>query len=327
MRKYAIFVSVASILVLFWSWNSRYLSSSQLSSTVRTIRTLPSVVRHGTGCTGNHDLSIFQNRSIHHTKPNFCPAPGTSIDQVKVAAFTLGGNSSSYNSPYIVMNSKLMLCWIPKNSCTKFKQIALRAYGESKWRENKFTHQGHPDLEAGKFPNQVLRSILQDPEWKRVVVLRDPVERFISGYMDKIVNQCWFKKSNAGQCYTSSTEDFEKFLTGRQVWEHSDHFAPQNNYCGLRDYWWVWTDFIYYDAETVEQASKAALMPHMDARMFIDGERSLWEGKTDHQTSKTDTRSLLVQAICSNQTLFDLIMQQLKTDYEFFRLPPPTICY
>ena len=199
--------------------------------------------------------------------------------------------------PYVLMRNKVFLCWIPKNSCTKFKQLAMRTVGIRSWdsREAKDIHRAHKEMDIGGFPDQAIKQIIMDPDWKRVAVLRDPKERFVSAYIDKVVNECNFKK-NDNSCRKETAEDFFEFLSNESLWKANEHFAPQHQFCGFDNFWWVWNEIIYYESETIAKTSFESLSTHIEAELFENwpGNVSMWEKKTVHTTkSKNDDFFLL----------------------------------
>jgi hypothetical protein len=137
--------------------------------------------------------------------------------------------NSGYNSPWFYAPSKLSLCWIPKVTCSKTKRMFARLTGVLDPRQ---IHTHHPpSLHISKLTIDDLNHVFSADDWLNIVVVRDPLERFISGYLDKVWDARWF---NAGRKnYNLTAHSVLKFL-GNGKAMRSDHFAPQSAYCGLR---------------------------------------------------------------------------------------------
>jgi hypothetical protein len=95
-------------------------------------------------------------------------------------------------APIVVEEHKLIFFTIPKVGCTVWKQLFRRMAGSDDWRAHD-SHLPHNPLKNGlKYlydysPDQADR-ILMDPSWTRAIFVRDPKERFLSAYLDKVIS-------------------------------------------------------------------------------------------------------------------------------------------
>lgn len=97
-------------------------------------------------------------------------------------------------SPILVPEVKAVYCSIPKNACTQFKRFILRLQASSRWNSTAHLNAIHnPKSNGFAFIKNLnvtkANAIMHDPTWTRIVVVRDPVERFASAYLDKCVRK------------------------------------------------------------------------------------------------------------------------------------------
>jgi len=79
--------------------------------------------------------------------------------------------------------------------------------------------------------------------WTKIVALRDPLERIVSGYLD------WCVDGHGKRDHCSNFEDgaanpsFEEFALALAAKPSTDlHFMPQSTFCGLKHPGVNWTD-------------------------------------------------------------------------------------
>ena len=137
--------------------------------------------------------------------------------------------------PYVIESHKLVFYSIPKVSTTIFKQLFRRMEGYENWktRDSLITHDprinGLKRLRRKDFSPENIATMLISPEWTRAIFIRDPKERFLSAYLDKVQNKegkyvighCCPKKK---QCVPNTMLEFIE-LSKRC---HDPHWAPQN---------------------------------------------------------------------------------------------------
>lgn len=128
----------------------------------------------------------------------------SSRDDTKLA--TLVASDSSLQpiaawegSPLLVRELRLAVCTVPKTASSAMKRLLLRAIGAPHWNSS--------DIQAIHFPPvsglatlrapvggdaastaaavATANALLRDPSWTRLVIVRDPVERFVSAFLDK----------------------------------------------------------------------------------------------------------------------------------------------
>lgn len=92
-------------------------------------------------------------------------------------------------APIVLERFRLLLFTIPKNSCTVLKQLARRIMSYKDYLDDV-----HPLPHAPKrnglqylydYPPSIADTMLTDPSWTRAIIIRDPMERLLSAYLDK----------------------------------------------------------------------------------------------------------------------------------------------
>eukprot|EP00798_Chlamydomonas_sp_ICE-L_P005751 gene5751-6045_t len=162
----------------------------------------------------------------------------------------------------------------PQNSCSKLARLFARLEGKNYWNgadevhlkytwfmRAKYLKTTNKEV-SGWFHNDSIKRVilLQDPMerfmsayldrivtgWfyndsiKRVILLRDPMERFMSAYLDRVVRKKFqgSRLSNhmwmKGKDFGASIEDVHKFLDIETDWKTNDHLGQQVEWCGLR---------------------------------------------------------------------------------------------
>ena len=127
--------------------------------------------------------------------------------------------------------------------------------------------------------------LLNNETWTTFVVLRDPLERLVSGFADKCMKDGW--------CEGNKTTDFRVFanrivdkIEQGNVKDIGDHFAPQYTFCALEEYFEFYDNVIYFDKESIAEQTLSMMKDVGIEQMFFN-----WNG---HQ----------------NETLFSLLPPQ-----------------
>jgi hypothetical protein len=107
-------------------------------------------------------------------------------------------------SPIVIRKLKLIFFTIPKNSCEEFKKLFRRMEGFEDWRTswNMPPSLYFPDQPPTTLPHDPMRNgltylynltldeastIINDKSWTKAIFVRDPLVRFLSAYIDKII--------------------------------------------------------------------------------------------------------------------------------------------
>lgn len=105
-------------------------------------------------------------------------------------------------SPIIIEKYKLIFWTIPKNACEEFKKLFRRMEGFDNWKTSYnfpkgYSHHGaattlphNPAINGLTYLFNLnimkVNTIMNDPTWTKATFLRNPLERFLSAYIDKI---------------------------------------------------------------------------------------------------------------------------------------------
>ena len=95
-------------------------------------------------------------------------------------------------APIVVESHKLLFFTIPKCGCTVWKQLFRRMYGWQNWKVHDEYLPHHPISNGLNYlyhykPDEA-EKMLTDPSWTRAILFRDPKERLLSAYLDKVLH-------------------------------------------------------------------------------------------------------------------------------------------
>jgi hypothetical protein len=153
-----------------------------------------------------------------------------------------------YFSPIIVEEFKLLFIPIPKVACTQFLQLLRRMAGQANWLERKLGLPYTPHINGltylADYNVTEATEIFTSPEWTRAVFVRDPKERFLSAYLDKVVQS---QNIVLGSCCedtwdcASSNTTFAEFVNMTDTCEN-EHWDAQNQ--RLPTKYWQYMNFV-----------------------------------------------------------------------------------
>lgn len=92
-----------------------------------------------------------------------------------------------YMAHHVLVNERhrLVLFTIPKVCCTQLIKLMRRMNGSTNWRDNPHYTSDRPFL--NKLGLERVEKIVNDSSWTKALLLRDPAERLLSAYLDKLI--------------------------------------------------------------------------------------------------------------------------------------------
>ena len=146
------------------------------------------------------------------------------------------------NAPIVIEKYKLIFFPIQKVGGTVWKQLFKRMLGRRNWYKGQSL--GGPDKSSGlhslyQYSLQDATEMMNDPNWTKAIMVRDPKERFLSAYLDKGFNSKYFyqkccskkkKKHNHHRCGNGTKHhfSFETFIDVTSSCRNS-HWDPQSH--------------------------------------------------------------------------------------------------
>jgi hypothetical protein len=185
----------------------------------------------------------------HHQPPNrwntTSPFPFADDLPPPGCSFVSSVAGGSFQNLYILPGAKLAFCGIPKVGITNWLQFIRFVMGAHDYVS--FPH-GKPDLLMWSFDKlqpEVQEQIWNDPEWTFAAFLRNPAERLLSAYLDKLETgkrhgRLTFDdflerlERELPEDLDCKDKDFKSSLTGMS-WCTDPHWRPQVWSCGMSE--------------------------------------------------------------------------------------------
>jgi Sulfotransferase family len=226
-----------------------------------------------------HQLSVQQHSSLKHV---------SSHDRQELLV-QYGDSIYVQNdwdgAPIVLEEYKLLFFSSPKVGCTTWKHLFRRMMGATNYTDEDEMQllPWNPELYGLKYLYHYNRStaseMMTNPNWTRALFVRDPKERFLSAYLDKVIETDYFRKRccpYTSKCSSPAKESLQNFLDVMYICDDA-HWRPQSKRIKEEKYW----PYINY-------------VGHMD-NLYIDSKRLLqrigaWEkyGMSGWGTSQED---------------------------------------
>ena len=168
-------------------------------------------------------------------------------------------------APIVIEQYKLIFFTSPKVGCTTWKQLFRRMMNVSNYMEEEYEKllPWNPEINGLKYLYHYNRTaasaMMTDPTWTRAIFVRDPKERFLSAYLDKVVQNedytirkcCPYSRA----CGAKAKESIENFMQLMRICTDA-HWNPQSKRI-LEDKYWPYINYVghmenlYDDAKTL----------------------------------------------------------------------------
>jgi len=248
--------------------------------------------------------------------------------------------------PVVLWEKKILYCLIPKTGSTSFLGLMRKIAGKRDWRENphflqtknathvndRFHWYGLDQLQH--FSKAEICEIMLSPEWKRIVVVRDPARRLLSAWQNKIRDGGYsepnldrlvsiFGVADRQALKELTFEAFVNFLYNNRDRSiiFDVHWLPQVEFCGLKRFGKAYQ----YQIRTEEMSN--------DTRHFLE-DAGLWDsfGKNytgdgravfeENLTPFSHNYSDHIFAKYFNQQLLEKVLNIYHHDYELLNYEP-----
>ena len=90
---------------------------------------------------------------------------------------------------YFVPQAKLIFCAIPEVGIGKWQKFFRFVFGAGDYLSVPYTKTDREEFFISRLPTSKADQLWNDPSWTRAVFFRDPAERLLEAYMDKIVKE------------------------------------------------------------------------------------------------------------------------------------------
>ena len=170
-------------------------------------------------------------------------------------------------APVVIEKYKLIFFTSPKVGCTIWKQLFRRMMNIRNYMEEQYETliPWNPEINGLKYLYHYNRTyasaMMTDPTWTRAIFVRDPKERFLSAYLDKVIQNEYFTVQKccpySRTCIGKAKESVGNFIQLMRICTDS-HWNPQSKRI-LEDKYWPQINFVghmetlYDDAKTLLQ--------------------------------------------------------------------------
>ena len=145
--------------------------------------------------------------------------------------------------PYLILlpEARLMFCGIPKVGMSEWLKFFRYTLGARDYLSDPHFKTDLREFHLSRLSNAQIADILTDPTWTKAVFFRDPAERLLSAYLDKIKREHYTRiafgigKETDEPEYVLNFTDFVRLVTHRDEqhpsnglhWKTDAHWAPQ----------------------------------------------------------------------------------------------------
>lgn len=279
------------------------------------------------------------------TMPGSCPmlrpswvgssAPGHDASPELFGATRLDaeGRPAWDSSPILDVDHKLIFCETPKVACTDFKRLFRRLSGHKDYEsQESWIHDPSKNgiTRLSSMTPDLARELMTDPSWTKALFVRDPMERLLSGYLDKCRTPVSARYD--GHCPFDEEVSFEKFAkhifsqgsSSKGLASLDEHWRPQYLNCNLEE----WLPYYQFQGNFshLREHSKYLLqsLGLFDTFGLGWGPDALELFETDADAHRTEASNVDICTKYYNQELASLALRFYRRDYDLLALPIPT---
>jgi hypothetical protein len=160
----------------------------------------------------------------------------------------MGGGSGPYDRLYLYPKGKLAFCGIPKAGITQWLHFLRFTLGAKDYQSIPYCKLDAQQFRFDGLTPNVQEEIWKDASWTKAIFIRNPAERLLSAYLDKV--QTHEGQLNPPFGYNISFPEFINILSVKEIrhgvnethgamtgltWYSDPHWRPQAWSCGLSE--------------------------------------------------------------------------------------------
>ncbi|KAI1712749.1 sulfotransferase family domain-containing protein [Ditylenchus destructor] len=242
----------------------------------------------------------------------------------------------------------LLACLIQKNMstilqaifCYLFDQKSFLAAGRRLGNDHyniRFCKKTN-EMNAGVRPDRLIE-VQNDKlaqHWKFISIVRDPIDRFLSGFVDKCVRK---PIGDCNGCHANMTcfiiREYirmkrEAQKDGMQRSFEDRHFFPQNWRCNFNKFLSNYTLIRYgkdMESSLLDQISSILLEQNVTLKDVEFVRKEVGSFKTIHTTSDSDARNFFEKRLRNSPFLMEYVVRMFYHDFRIFNYTIPTFSF
>ena len=164
--------------------------------------------------------------------------------------FGMGGRSGPFDRTFLIPQAKLLFCGIPKVGITQWLRFSRFVFGAGDYQSIPYYKKDITPFQFDNLSRLRQEEVMSDPTWTKAIFLRDPAERLLSAYLDKVEPR-QFRELDLDIKTTNKTFRVNMFHNWVQSlettpfancqnrtgpsWCWDPHWRPQVYSCGIRE--------------------------------------------------------------------------------------------
>ena len=233
--------------------------------------------------------------------------------------------------------SKLAFCLIPKNGCTQWTKVFNKLYHNNTNKNGPTPYSIHGDS-VDKYGVEGIEKIFSDPDATKVVMVRDPLARFTSAYL----NKCFAKNCRDQHCEKIRKQAGKKtgqkvtfseaidWILDQDVSIINTHWRLQSEHCNLRNHIKDYTIIGRMEKETLSSDASCIMdkagismfnkMNDSSSEPFWKEHKNMLVGRHHY---RMETEVDVLKKLFTPR-MARILAEKMQQDYDTFKLPIPS---